>query len=204
MRNSTSLLVLAAVTSLSVAPLPANAEDSEHAGPNWRTLDLFYWHEAGRGDNAPKADMAGLRASAVFREQWLVSIETTGGELTSTSELATSTATAFQSTFLAGYRSAASDLADLYILAGGMRVDVDFGDFTAWESGFVTRAGMRGIIESTWDLNAYLQYSNVNRSSTTSLHAEARYPLFQRIDLFAGVGVYARAYSGRIGVTFHF
>lgn len=202
--QSATTAMFAALVVLSLAVFPASAEENNHVGPNWRMVDLFYWHEAGRDENAPKADMLGLRAGAVFREHWLISIEATGGELTSTSELSTSTANAFQSTFLAGYRSAASDFADLYIMAGGTRVDVDFGNFTAWEAGFVTRAGMRGVIESTWDLNTYLQYSYVNRSSTTSIHAEARYPLFHRVDVFAGIGVYARDYSGRIGVSIHF
>lgn len=182
----------------------SNAAAETFQVPNWNTLDLLYHHEAGRGSNAPKADLGGLRGTATFKERWLIGVEAFGGELTSTSELSRSTATAYQTAAYVGYRSAASEQADLYVTAGAMRVDVDFGQFTAWQSGFLSRAGMRGVIDNTWDLNAYLQYSYVNRSSATSLHAEARYPLFERVHLVAGAAMYARAYSGTFGISIQF
>lgn len=182
----------------------ASAAAETLRGPNWHTLDVLYYHEGGRDTNAPKANMGGLRGTTVFRDQWLVGVETFGGELVSQTELSRSTATAFQSTVTVGYRSPASEQADLYVTAGLIRVDVDFGQFRSWQTGVLSRAGMRGVIENTWDLNAYLQYSHVNGRSATSIHTEIRYPVYGRIHVVAGAAMYARAYSGTLGLSMQF
>ncbi|MFU8784411.1 hypothetical protein [Aliidiomarina sp.] len=200
--TSTSMLTVFSVLCLLISA-PAYTADNETplTAPNWRLLDLGYAIEADR-DSSVRADMLNLRASLPVYEYGLLQFESNVGQVSGRNS--NPDMNAYQLNIMAGLRMAASEQADLFVLVGGTRVEMEVDDFNLSEHGFITQAGMRGRINERVDISSYVQYSKTGSLSTTSWHGEVRYNIANRVDLLLGGGVYSRALSGKVGISVHF
>lgn len=200
--TSTSMLtVFSALFLLISAPAYTADEETPLTAPNWRLLDLGYAIEADR-DSSVRADMLNLRASLPVYEYGLLQFESNVGQVSGRNS--NPNMNAYQLNIMAGLRMAASEQADLFVLVGGTRVEMDANDFNLSEHGFITQAGMRGRINERFDISSYVQYSKTGGLSTTSWHGEVRFNIANRVDVLLGGGVYSRALSGKVGISVHF
>ncbi|EGN75427.1 hypothetical protein A28LD_1040 [Idiomarina sp. A28L] len=179
----------------------ANDDDNILHGPNWRVLDISYATERDRDSDA-KADVLNLRASLPVMAHGLFAVELNAGEITNGQNLGDMNA--YQLNLMGGLRMAASDSADLFVLAGATRVEMETDSYNVGEHGFITQAGMRGRLNENLDISSYIQFSKTGGMSTSSWHGDVRYNLFERVDLYLGAGIYSRAWSGKIGFSLHF
>ena len=200
--TSTSMLtVFSALCLLISAPAYTADEETPLTAPNWRLLDLGYAIEADR-DSSVRADMLNLRASLPVYEYGLLQFESNVGQVSGRNS--NPDMNAYQLNIMAGLRMAASEQADLFVLVGGTRVEMEIDDFNLSEHGFITQAGMRGRINERFDISSYVQYSKTGGLSTTSWHGEVRFNIANRVDVLLGGGVYSRALSGKVGISVHF
>lgn len=176
-------------------------DDNVLQGPNWRVLDISYATERDRDSDA-QADVLNLRASLPVMAHGLFSVELNAGELTNGQNL--SDMNTYQLNLMGGLRMAASDNADLFVLAGATRVEMETDSYNVSEHGFISQAGMRGRLSENLDISSYIQFSKTGGLSTSSWHGDVRYNLFERVDLYLGAGIYSRAWSGKVGFTLHF
>lgn len=196
-----SLLVVFGFFNLAISN-QAFADDNDAVlGPNWRILDISYATERDR-DSAAKADMLNLRASLPVMAHGLFSVELNSGEISNGQALGDMNA--YQLNIMGGLRMAASEQADLFILLGGTRIEMETDSYNLSEHGFISQAGMRGKLSQNIDLSSYIQYSKTGGMNTTSWHGDVRYNLIDRVDLYLGVGLYSRAWGGKIGISLHF
>lgn len=200
--TSTSIIsVFGVFCLLNSAPAFAAGEESPLTAPNWRLLDLAYAIEADRNSSV-RADMLNLRAFLPVYKYGLLQFESNVGEVSGSGS--NPDMNAYQLNIMGGLRMAASKQADLFLLVGATRVEVETNDFNLNEHGFITQAGMRGRINQRFDISSYLQYSKTGGLSTTSWHGEVRYNIANRVDVLLGGGVYSRALSGKVGISVHF
>jgi len=195
------ITVFSVLCMLFSAPAHTADEETPLAAPNWRILDLTYAIAADR-DSSVRADMLNLRASLPVYEYGLLQFESNVGQVSGRNS--NPNMNAYELNIMAGLRMAASEQADLFVLVGGTRVEMEVADFNLKEHGFITQAGMRGRINERFDISSYLQYTKTGGLSTTSWHGEVRYNIANRVDLLLGGGVYSRALSGKLGISVHF
>ncbi|RUO36811.1 hypothetical protein CWE13_08155 [Aliidiomarina shirensis] len=174
--------------------------DTNHS-PNWRLLDISYATVRDRDSDA-KADMLNLRASLPVKSYGLAAIELSSGEVTNGQNVGDMNA--YQLNIMGGLRMAASERADLFILAGATRVEMETNSYNVSDDGFISQAGMRGKLTENIDLSSYIQFSKTGGLSTSSWHGDVRYNLLNRIDLYVAAGIYSRSWSGKVGFSFHF
>ena len=196
-----TLIMLLMFASKSQAQTNNDGDTNALSGPNWRILDISYATERDRDSDA-QADMLNLRASLPVMEYGLAAIELGSGETSNV--LSATDKNAYQLSVMAGLRMAASEQADLFILAGATRVEMETNHLNISDDGFISRAGIRGRLGEKLDLSSYLQFSKVGGSSISSWHGDVRYRVFNRVDFYLGAGIYSRAWSGKVGVSLHF
>lgn len=171
------------------------------SAPNWRHIDIAYATEHDRNSNV-RADMLNLRGSLPIYEHGLVQVELNSGEVTGNAN--NPDMNAYQLNVLGGLRMAASEHADLYVLLGATRVEIETDAINLSEHGIISQAGVRGRVSPQLELNSYIQYSKTGGMGTTSWHGEVRYNITNRVDVLLGGGIYSRALSGKVGLSVYF
>ncbi len=103
----------------------------------------------------------------------------------------------------AGYNLILTENTDLVARVGLVRADLDFGFGSADDNGYTVQAGVRSMLNDSFELNGFLKHVDAG-GSDTELEVGAVYRFTNNFGVTGGVGFSDDATTIRIGGRFSF